>query len=174
MNNSPVNKSPVNKNTVLSFVLGAFVASGIVGALTTQQKLVAPIAADTAKPTPNTAAATHPSAATSMNAMDATQPVRADSIEVLAEKLKARLEQQPNDMNGWVLLARSYHYMQRWDEAQAAFAKAKSLGYQGEPEPLPADTQTQAENTATPDPVFEDISRVVQQKSAQLQSGQQK
>jgi len=106
--------------------------------------------------------------------MDATQPVRADSIEVLAEKLKARLEKQPNDMNGWVLLARSYHYMQRWDEAQAAFAKAKSLGYQGEPEPLPADAQTQAENTVTPDPVFEDISRVVQQKSAQLQSGQQK
>ncbi len=60
------------------------------------------------------------------------QASKVDSVDVMAERLRARLESAPNDMNGWVLLARSYHYLERWDDAKYAFAKARALGYEGE------------------------------------------
>jgi cytochrome c-type biogenesis protein CcmH len=48
-------------------------------------------------------------------------------IEAMVAKLAARLEQNPDDANGWVMLARSYAAMQRLPEAVAAYAKATAL-----------------------------------------------
>jgi cytochrome c-type biogenesis protein CcmH len=48
-------------------------------------------------------------------------------IEAMVAKLAARLEQNPNDAKGWVMLARSYAAMQRLPEAVEAYAKATAL-----------------------------------------------
>lgn len=167
----------MNKKIALSFVLGVAITSVIAWILRPHSELpsltAAPMVAATtavhsiAIPPMDTSAGMNAGASTTTHAAPA------DSIDVLAERLKARLEKEPNDMNGWVLLARSYHYLQRWDEAQAAFAKAKNLGYRGEAEPLPADTVMRGGDAAAPDPIFEDVSRVAQQKSAELQARQQ-
>ena len=63
----------------------------------------------------------HPRAQTTAAApqhdLDATQ------IEQMLQTLAARLEKNPGDMQGWAMLARSYKAMQRFDEAERAFAR---------------------------------------------------
>ena len=49
-----------------------------------------------------------------------------DSEEIVASLAK-RLEDNPDDVNGWVLLGRSYQSMQQYGEAIAAFEKALEL-----------------------------------------------
>lgn len=56
----------------------------------------------------------------------------APPVEALVDQLRARLEREPGDVDGWVLLARSYHYLGRFDEAATASARARELGYVGE------------------------------------------
>lgn len=53
--------------------------------------------------------------------------VTPQQIEAMIAKLAARLEQNPGDAKGWVMLARSYSAMQRLPEAVAAYAKATAL-----------------------------------------------
>lgn len=53
--------------------------------------------------------------------------VTAQQIEAMVTKLAARLEQNPDDANGWAILARSYMAMQRFPEAIAAFEKAAAV-----------------------------------------------
>jgi cytochrome c-type biogenesis protein CcmH len=53
--------------------------------------------------------------------------VTPQQIEAMVAKLAARLEQNPDDANGWVMLARSYSTMQRLPEAVAAYAKATAI-----------------------------------------------
>ena len=53
--------------------------------------------------------------------------ITAQQIEAMVTRLAARLEQNPDDANGWAILARSYTAMQRFPEAAAAFAKAAAL-----------------------------------------------
>ena len=60
-----------------------------------------------------------------------------DSVDVLLVGLKQRLEAQPDDVDGWVLLSKSYYHLNRMEEAKAAFEKAKALGYTGSWQPLP-------------------------------------
>ncbi|MDH3986562.1 MAG: c-type cytochrome biogenesis protein CcmI [Gammaproteobacteria bacterium] len=50
------------------------------------------------------------------------------SIEEMTAKLAARLQQQPDDLKGWVMLARSYTIMKRYSEAENAYANALRLG----------------------------------------------
>lgn len=50
------------------------------------------------------------------------------SVASLIDGLKERLEQQPSDADGWILLARSYEHIGRRTEAIAAYDHAKSLG----------------------------------------------
>jgi cytochrome c-type biogenesis protein CcmH len=59
------------------------------------------------------------------------------SVDVLLVGLKQRLEAQPDDVDGWVLLSKSYYHLNRPEEAEAAFEKAKALGYTGSWQPLP-------------------------------------
>jgi cytochrome c-type biogenesis protein CcmH len=58
-------------------------------------------------------------------------------VDELLLGLKQRLESEPNDVDGWVLLSKSYYHLDRKPEANAAFEKAKALGYRGSWQPLP-------------------------------------
>ncbi len=61
---------------------------------------------------------------------DSAQPpkVTAQQIEEMVAKLAARMEQNPDaDPKGWVMLARSYKAMGRYEEATQAFGKAGKL-----------------------------------------------
>ena len=62
-------------------------------------------------------------------------PAGAPEIEGLVDKLQARLEAEPGDVRGWMLLARSYIMLQRFDEAADAFARAATL-QPNDPDPL--------------------------------------
>jgi cytochrome c-type biogenesis protein CcmH/NrfG len=59
------------------------------------------------------------------------------SVAELIEGLEQKLEGNPTDMKGWVLLGRSYHHLQNWQKAEEAFNKARELGYQGDTPKLP-------------------------------------
>lgn len=52
---------------------------------------------------------------------------RPGDIEPLAERLKARLEREPGSLADWLLLARSYWELDRFQEAAAAFRRAAEL-----------------------------------------------
>ena len=63
-----------------------------------------------------------------------TAPVADQSGEMTPQRIEAnvvalekRLEQNPNDAQGWTLLARSYSSLQRYKEASAAFEKATAV-----------------------------------------------
>ena len=60
-----------------------------------------------------------------------------EPVDVLLVGLKQRLEAQPDDVDGWVLLSKSYYHLNRREEANEAFEKAKALGYTGSWQPLP-------------------------------------
>jgi cytochrome c-type biogenesis protein CcmH len=47
-------------------------------------------------------------------------------IDVLLRRLTAHLETEPNDMQGWILLARSYKMLGRFPEAAEAFGRAEA------------------------------------------------
>jgi hypothetical protein len=50
------------------------------------------------------------------------------SVAVSAERLAAKLKANPDDAQGWLLLARSYEFLQRYDESYKAFQRAIDLG----------------------------------------------
>ena len=50
------------------------------------------------------------------------------SAKQLLERLKARLERQPNSIQGWLLLARSSMSLEQYDQAVAAYRKAFAYG----------------------------------------------
>lgn len=60
-----------------------------------------------------------------------------EPVEVMLVGLKQRLDNQPDDVEGWLLLSKSYHHLRRWEEAKQAFEKARALGYAGKWQPLP-------------------------------------
>jgi cytochrome c-type biogenesis protein CcmH len=45
----------------------------------------------------------------------------------MISQLEKKLAQNPDDMEGWVLLARAYKVMNRWDDAEHAYDRAKPL-----------------------------------------------
>ena len=48
-------------------------------------------------------------------------------INAMVERLAARLEQQPNDVEGWTRLGRSYMVLGQPDKARDAYARAVKL-----------------------------------------------
>ena len=48
-----------------------------------------------------------------------------DQIKLMVTTLAAKLEANPNNPNGWVMLLRSYKVLGRYEEADAAYASAK-------------------------------------------------
>ena len=49
------------------------------------------------------------------------------AIEANVAKLAARLEQNPGDVQGWIMLGRSYVNLEKYSEASNAYAKATAL-----------------------------------------------
>ncbi|MCC2655117.1 MAG: ccmI [Panacagrimonas sp.] len=58
------------------------------------------------------------------------------SVEEMVGRLAQRLEQNPDDPQGWALLGRSYFVMQRYAEAAQAYGRANTLTAQREPQLL--------------------------------------
>jgi cytochrome c-type biogenesis protein CcmH len=60
-------------------------------------------------------------------AQSSQQSAEMHSIEQMVSKLSARLQREPGDVDGWVLLGRSYVVLQRYEEAAQAYARAYQL-----------------------------------------------
>ena len=56
---------------------------------------------------------------------------KVDSVDALLDGLRSRLEAHPDDLDGWVLLAKSYQYLGKAKESKQAFFRAQELGYIG-------------------------------------------
>lgn len=50
----------------------------------------------------------------------------ADDINAMVSRLAERMQANPDDMNGWLMLGRSYKMLGRYAEAVAAYAKAEA------------------------------------------------
>ena len=50
------------------------------------------------------------------------------SVESMVDSLATRLENEPDDADGWILLARSYQHIDRPAEALVAYERAQALG----------------------------------------------
>ena len=50
-----------------------------------------------------------------------------EQVNQMVEQLAARLEKEPNNVEGWVILARSYYTMRRFPEAAAAYERLTAL-----------------------------------------------
>jgi cytochrome c-type biogenesis protein CcmH len=70
---------------------------------------------------PETAPSTMPAAETQSGEMTPQQ------VEANVGKLAKRLEENPNDAEGWVMLGRSYTMMERYADAAAAYGRATTL-----------------------------------------------
>lgn len=57
-------------------------------------------------------------------ALSAEQQASPTEVDEMVARLAARLEKNPDDPRGWMMLARSYYVMQRMPEAVVAFEKA--------------------------------------------------
>lgn len=53
---------------------------------------------------------------------------QAASIEDMIVNLAARLQQQPDDLEGWTMLARTYNILERYREAETAYENVLRLG----------------------------------------------
>ncbi len=71
----------------------------------------------------NSAAVSSPPVATSSGPMERSQ----EQIAANVDKLAKRLESNPNDAEGWMMLARSYTSMEKFSEAANAYSKATEL-----------------------------------------------
>ncbi len=69
-----------------------------------------------------------PTAAAESQVHTADNAGNAGTIESLIGKLEERLQQNPDDLEGWVMLGRSYMYLDRHQDAVGAFARADALG----------------------------------------------
>jgi cytochrome c-type biogenesis protein CcmH len=50
-----------------------------------------------------------------------------EEVERMIDQLKARLEQEPDDAEGWVVLARTYRFLERFDDAAQAYERAHGI-----------------------------------------------
>ncbi|MBI5922184.1 MAG: c-type cytochrome biogenesis protein CcmI [Betaproteobacteria bacterium] len=66
----------------------------------------------------------HPAA---MQATPSQHEITAGQMDEMIAKLAARLEKEPNNPQGWAMLARSYKAISRFDEAEKAFQRAGDM-----------------------------------------------
>ena len=57
----------------------------------------------------------------------APQQMTPDQINGMVEKLAERMKANPDDLKGWLMLARSYKTMDRFEEAAEAYGKAEKM-----------------------------------------------
>lgn len=89
----------------------------------------------------------NPAAITSQAAQSAPAMTQAD-VQAMVDSLAARLASNPDDANGWLMLARSYRYFERYADAAAAFAKATKV-IQTDPLALSEYAETLARSSKT-------------------------
>jgi cytochrome c-type biogenesis protein CcmH len=75
----------------------------------------------------NTNARTAQPVATPASASDVSPPMSPAQIEANVASLAKRLEQNPSDLRGWTMLARSYGILQKYNESSKAYEKAVAL-----------------------------------------------
>ncbi|MAZ10256.1 MAG: c-type cytochrome biogenesis protein CcmI [Limnobacter sp.] len=68
----------------------------------------------------------NPAAITPPPAQSAPAMTQAD-VQAMVDSLAARLARNPDDAPGWLMLARSYRYFEKYEDAAAAFAKAATV-----------------------------------------------
>jgi cytochrome c-type biogenesis protein CcmH len=52
---------------------------------------------------------------------------KSDQIKAMVDKLAAKMEKEPNDVEGWLMLSRSYKVLERFQDAANAMRKAYAL-----------------------------------------------
>ncbi len=62
-----------------------------------------------------------------LNGVAAQTEVSAEQLETLVERLETRLQQTPDDAEGWMLLGRSLSVLEKYDRAAKAYARATEL-----------------------------------------------
>lgn len=65
----------------------------------------------------------------------------AEQINAMVAKLAERMQANPDDMQGWLMLARSYKALGRYEDAVAAYARAEKV-IDGDPELLASYAET--------------------------------
>ncbi len=88
-----------------------------------------------------TPAALNPAAVAARAAQDGSHELTTEQVQAMVEKLAARLRENPDDAEGWVMLARTYNALGQYDRAAEAFATLTRL--------LPADAQLLADYADT-------------------------
>jgi len=58
---------------------------------------------------------------------DAASPAAQQQIAAMVDKLAARMKDRPDDVEGWIMLARSYTVLGRYADALPAYARATEL-----------------------------------------------
>lgn len=58
---------------------------------------------------------------------DGSHAISSEQIQAMVDRLEQRLAKQPNDADGWVILARSYEMLERYEKSSAAYARALEL-----------------------------------------------
>jgi cytochrome c-type biogenesis protein CcmH len=58
---------------------------------------------------------------------EATHQMSDDQVAAMADSLRQRLEKEPGNAEGWIVLARTYYTMQKFPEAAAAYEKLTHL-----------------------------------------------
>lgn len=76
---------------------------------------------------PATAPATIPNAGTQQPGPMSQGQMSQEQVAANVEKLAARLKQNPNDPQGWTMLARSYMMLERFADAASAYEKLTAL-----------------------------------------------
>lgn len=71
---------------------------------------------------------THESTNAAVQNSPASDKKRAASVNELLTGLEQRLEENPDDAKGWLLLAKSYDHLDRHGDAVNAYARAVDLG----------------------------------------------
>ena len=104
---------PSTRTSVIVYALSVFIPVGAVAFYL----LVGNPKALSSAPT-----ATAPSAAT-----QPAGPISPQQIAANVDKLAERLKQNPNDAQGWLMLARSYMMLERYSEAAKAYERATRL-----------------------------------------------
>lgn len=66
-----------------------------------------------------------------------------DQINAMVAQLAARMQANPDDLQGWLMLARSYKVLGRYDEAATAYGKAEKA-IEGDPDLLASYAETLA------------------------------
>ena len=108
---------PLIRGTARDRIMGLFIVLIIpLGGIILYQNVGTPAAINLAAAKPQQAAQEQPGHATEQGQMDA-----------LVTSLQQRMEQNPDDPEGWLILGRSLKTMQRYAEAQTALANANRL-----------------------------------------------